>query len=114
METIKKIDVGGAFYHRLTNRDRYQNDGKHHAVEFRETYLKELDNEQAWMTQDAFIRLDFSHVKKIGPSFANEAFGYFTKYTTPKKITEKIIFEGISEVALMIIEEELEAGYKTR
>jgi hypothetical protein len=108
------IDVGVDFYHRLANRDPYQGDGKYHAVDFRHKYLSELDNEQAWKTHDAFVQLDFSNVKKIGPSFANEAFGYFTKYATPKQILNKIILKNIKKVSLMIIEEELEAGYKKK
>jgi len=110
----KVIDVGVDFYHRLVNRDSLQCDGKFNAVEFRHKYLKELDNQQSWENSDEFIQLDFSHVKKIGPSFANEAFGYFTKYTKPKQILQKIVCKNINEVSLMIIEEELNAGYKNK
>ena len=61
---------------------------------------------------DEFITLDFSGVKKIGPSFANEAFGYFTKFgVKPDMILKKINFKNISDVHMLIIKEELDAGY---
>lgn len=107
-----EVDVGKQFYHRLANRDQRQGDGKYSAVEFRDKYLKFLDNEEAWRTDKEEIVLDFTNVKKIGPSFANEAFAYFTKYAKPERIFKKIVFKNISQVQRMIIHEELDTGYK--
>jgi hypothetical protein len=111
---IKTLDIGIDFHHRLTNRDSHQSDGKFNAVQFRERYLKDLDSNDAWENADIFIELDFSNVTKIGPSFANEAFAYFTKYARPPRILEKIYFKNIKEVFRMIIEEEIEAGYRKK
>ena len=108
---IKTIDVGKEFYHRLANRDYRQGDGKYTAVEFRKKYLADLDKESEWKKNDIFIEFDFSNVKRIGPSFANEAFGYFTQYARPEVILQRIGFKHISEVQLMIIKEELNVGY---
>jgi STAS-like domain of unknown function (DUF4325) len=105
------IDVGTEFYHRLANRDKNQGDGKHTAVEFRTRYLAHLDNPAAWQSSGETIILDFANVKKIGPSFANEAFGYFTKYVKPADFLKRVQFRNISDVQLMIIKEELDSGY---
>ncbi len=105
------IDVGKEFYHRLANRDKNQGDGKHTAVDFRSRFLSSLDNPQIWNITTEPIILDFKNVKKIGPSFANEAFGYFTKYVKPKEFFKKVQFTNITDVQRMIIEEELESGY---
>ena len=40
MDTI--VDVKKQFYHRLTNRDENQGDGKHTAKDFREKFLSTL------------------------------------------------------------------------
>ena len=105
------IDVGKEFYPRLANRNKDQGDGKHTAVEFRSRFLADLDNRDAWTKESEPIILDFKNVKKIGPSFANEAFGYFTKYVKPKEFLKKVQFVNISKVQFMIIQEELESGY---
>ncbi len=105
------VDVGQDFYPRLANRDQKQGDGKHTAIEFRKRFLRELDDESAWKQLDPFIVLDFRHIRKIGPSFANEAFAYFTQYASPEMILKKIKFENLTEVQRSIIQEELEAGY---
>lgn len=105
------IDVGKEFYHRLANRDKNQGDGKHTAIDFRKRFLSDLDNSEFWKTSSEPIILDFKNVKKIGPSFANEAFGYFTKYVKPKDFLKKIQFANISKVQMLIIEEELESGH---
>jgi hypothetical protein len=99
------------FYHRLVNRDKYQGDGLHHAQEFREKYLGFLDSDEKWKNEDKEIILDFNGVKKIGPSFANEAFAYFAKYARPDLILKKIKFVNISEVQEAIIRTELDSGY---
>lgn len=108
---MKRIDVGKEFYHRLANRDQRQGDGRNNAVQFRERYLSELDSVEAWKDDTTYIILDFENVKIIGPSFANEAFGYFTIYANPEKILKRILFEGVSTVQKGIIETELQAGY---
>ena len=108
------IDVGITFYHRLANRDRNQGDGKYNAVEFRTRFLSSLDNAEVWRKTTEPIILDFKNVKKIGPSFANEAFGYFTKYVKPKEFFKKVEFVNITAVQKMIIDEELESGYAGR
>lgn len=107
----KTIDVGKEFYHRLANRDKHQCGGYHSAEDFRDEYLAELCNEEAWKDNSEFIVLDFSHVKKLGPSFANEAFAFFTQFAKPERILKKIRFVNISDVKMMIIRTELESGY---
>jgi hypothetical protein len=106
------IDVGVKFYHRLANRDKLQGDGAHTAVEFRKQYLNDLDSPNAWKVTEPYIELNFEHVKRLGPSFANEAFAYFTKYTDPETIYKRIIFKNLSKVQKSIIEVELKTGYK--
>lgn len=105
------IDVGRDFHDRLTNRNRYQGDGGFTAEEFRDRYFKEIDNIDYWKKPNITIILDFSNVRKIGPSFANEAFAYFMKYTNPVRFQESVRFINISRVQKMIIEQELESGY---
>ena len=109
---MQTIDVGKEFYHRLANRDHKQGDGKHTAVEFRTRFLSHLDNLEAWKSPREPIMLDFKNVKKIGPSFASEAFGYFMQYVKPEEFLKKIQFINISDVQFMIIKEELESAYK--
>lgn len=108
------IDVGKDFYHRLANRDERQGDGKHTATNFRKKYLSRLDDPQAWKEETEPIILDFTNVKKIGPSFANEAFGYFIKYVKPEEFYKKVQFTNISNVQKMIIDQELRSGYTGR
>jgi len=105
------IDVGKDYYYRLANRNKYQGDGKYNAEDFRKKYLKDIDNENSWKSSDSFITLDFSNVKKIGPSFANEAFAYFMKYTNPDHFKRKVVFENLTEVQQLIIDKELKSGY---
>lgn len=109
---MRTIDVGKDFDPILTNRDERQRDGKYNAIDFRKKFLSDLDNEEAWKNDSLTIVIDFSNVSKMGPSWANEAFAYFTKYAKPNKIIKKIVFENISRVKLAIIKQELEAGYK--
>lgn len=108
------VKVATEFYPRLANRNERQGDGKHTAIDFRMRYLGSLDSAEAWHTAGEPIIFDFDGVKKIGPSFANEAFAYFTKYATPMEFLERVHFTNISEVFLLIIREELESGYKGR
>lgn len=111
------IDIGTEFYPRLANRNRAQGDGKNTAVEFRKKYLQMLDNPEIWKTSDQplkVVALDFKNVKKIGPSFANEAFAYFTQYASPDEFLRAVDLKNISKVQLMIIKEELDSGYYGR
>ncbi len=108
---MKIIDIGNDFYFRLANRNEFQGDGKHHAVEFRNRYLKELDNKEIWKKKEEYCKFDFTNVKKIGPSFANEAFAYFMKYTDPETFLEKVRIIHTSTIQHLIIEIELKAGY---
>lgn len=109
---MKTIDVAKEFYPRLSNRDETQGDGKHTAIEFRERFLKELDAKEAWESTTPFIALDFRDVKKIGPSFANESFAYFTQYARPGDVLNRINFKNLSTVQESIIKSELESGYR--
>lgn len=109
---MNKIDVGKDFYPRLANRDENQGDGKHTAVSFRLKYLTCFDNSKVWEDGTLTIDFDFSNVSKIGPSFANEAFAYFTKYAKPTAILKQIKVSNTTKVQLSIIKQELETGYK--
>lgn len=86
-------------------------------VIFRETYLKDLDCQEAWNDPTPFIVFDFSGVTHISPSFAFHAFAYFRKYASPDQILNKIRFINISEVKYFTIEFEVtleECEYCTR
>jgi hypothetical protein len=105
------IDVGKEFSTRLTNRNKRQGDGTHTADEFRKKYLSDFDSADAWTNGILTIELDFANVFKIGPSFANEAFAYFMKYTKPEEFLRRIVFKNLSRVKQAIIEDELKTGY---
>jgi hypothetical protein len=108
------IDVGKEFSERLTNRHKYQGDGVNTADEFRNKYLSDFDKKEEWDSGEKEIILDFANVRKIGPSFANEAFAYFMKFTDPTTFKNRIKFINTTKVQMMIITEELEAGYMQR
>jgi hypothetical protein len=109
------IDVGKEFFHRLANRDKHQGDGRHNAVTFRDKFLSALDRKEAWASvSDVYVTLDFSNVQKIGPSFANEAFGYFAQYASPAEVLRRIKIINATKTQLMIIEQEIEAGAQTK
>ncbi len=105
------IDVGKDFHERLANRNQHQGDGRYTAEEFRNKYLIDFDNENEWKGGNNIITFDFANVRKIGPSFANESFAYFMKYTNPEGFYNKIKFINISKVQKMIIDQELNSGY---
>ena len=107
---MEGIKISEDFYSRLANRNERQGDGTHNAIEFRNKYLKQCENQDFWKSDETII-FDFSGVEKIGPSFANEAFAYFLKYTDPKTLKAKIKFINISKVQLFIIDEEIQSGY---
>lgn len=108
---METINIATSFCPRLVNRDNHQGDGKFNAVEFRDKYLKFLDNSEIWKTESPAITLDFCGVEKLGPSFANEAFAYFTQFAKPERIKRKIIFINISKIKMETIDIELTDGY---
>lgn len=108
---MKSIDVGKEFSSRLANRNTYQGDGKFTAIEFRKKFLKECESRDFWSNDENVIEFDFSNVRKVGPSFANEAFAYFMKDVDKKTFYKHILFKNISEVKKLIIDQELETGY---
>jgi len=105
------IDVAKEFHDRLTNRNVHQGDGRFTAEEFRGKFLLEFDSQEFWNKPLTSVVFDFAGVRKIGPSFANEAFAYFMKFTNPSKFYDYIKFVNISRVQKMIIEQEVESGY---
>lgn len=108
---MQVVDVGVEFYQRLTNRDHSQGDGRHTAVQFRNHYLRALDNQAAWDGElNPFIALDFKNVVVISPSFANELFAHFIQYAAPDAIFKRIKMVNITDVKKEIIEIELRAG----
>ncbi|WP_034628626.1 STAS-like domain-containing protein [Desulfocurvibacter africanus] len=111
---MRTINVASDFSSRLDNRNERQGDGQHTAIDFRRRYLEPLDNAEAWKNLNVFIALDFNDVLSLGPSFANEAFAYFTKYARPESIRKKIRFLNMSIVKAMILNQELEKGYSKR
>lgn len=114
MLTVKTVDIGREFYHRLVYRDPKHGVGIYTAVDFRRRYLSFLDDEEKWRNDNKEIVLDFSNVSKIGPSFANEAFAYFTKFqlAKPDRILKKIELHNIQKIDLIVIKVELESGYR--
>lgn len=111
---MKTIAIAREFSSRLTNRDRYQGDGKFTGQQFRDQFLAGLDNEEVWKKPEPQIELDFTGVTRLGPSFANEAFGFFTKYARPEVVMEVIKFVNTTNVQEAIIREELESAFSGR
>jgi len=93
--------------HRNPKSDYYFN-----AIKFRELFLRDLHFSSSWEDDRPYIILDFLFVEKISPSFANEAFAYFTKFAPPERVKNKIKFINISVVKQAIIDLEIEQGYK--
>lgn len=108
---MKTIDVGTDFYPRLANRDKFQGDGLHTAIEFRDKYLSEFYLPEQWTKGTHQIELDFSNVETLIPSFANETFAFFTTFAKPEDILKRIRLINISKVKLAIVNEELDSGY---
>jgi len=111
---MKTIKIAVEFFHRLQNRDKNQGDGSYTGEEFRNKYLTELDDKKMWDSEhrEEFIELDFENVIRLGPSWANEVFAYFTQYAKPEEILQKIKISNISEVKMETIRNELSEGYK--
>lgn len=110
---MKSIDVGIEFSPSLTNRDELQRDGTFSGEEFRNRYLKDLEDENIWKNEDPYIILDFGNVERLGPSWANEVFAYFTQFAHPELILKKIHLKNITPVKKAIIDRELSTGYRT-
>ena len=108
----KIVKVAQDFHFRLSNRNKHHNDGTHTAVEFREKFLFQYDCQDIWDTDTPTIVFDFSGVKRVSPSFANEAFAYFLQYTDKDNLLKHFIFENIDPIDRMIVEQELNSGYK--
>lgn len=97
----------------LINRDENQGDGTCTGKEFREKFLVNANDENWWKKNDSVISLDFTDVDTIGPSWANEVFAYFTKFSIEEKaILNRIRLINISPVKLALIKKEIESGYK--
>jgi len=111
---MKTINVGVEFSPSLTNRDKQQRDGTFTGVEFREKYLSALDVDDEWKDEKIFVELNFRDVKRLGPSWANEVFAYFTKYGRPSQVLRKIKLVNISRVKEAIIQQELDTGYSKK
>lgn len=111
---MNRVDVGKEFSPSLTNRDELQRDGTYTGVEFREQFLSELDDKSKWENDVTIIILNFKNVKRLGPSWANEAFAYFTRYGKPDAILKKIKLENISRVKLTTIQQEIDTGYSKK
>lgn len=106
------IKIAQEFSPRLVNRNPLQGTGKHTGIDFRDKYLKEADDESWWADPSRSITLSFENVDTLGPSWANEVFAYFTKYTKDKtEILKKFILKDISRVKQSTIETEIDAGY---
>ena len=97
MKVIKLAD----FSKYLRCRDENQFDGRYSGKEFRNTYLRELNSPDWWRSVKK-INIDFTEVQTISPSWANEAFAFFTRFTSPCMIKNKIIFSNIKELKKLL------------
>ena len=112
---MRFIDVGVEFNSLLENRNKNQGNGKFHAEEFRDKYLKELEDPAFWQTpEENYITLDFTNVDKIGPSFANEAFGFFMKLTDESTFKKVVIFKNTQPIHDLVINIELNSARKIK
>ncbi|HLD99860.1 MAG TPA: STAS-like domain-containing protein [Bdellovibrionota bacterium] len=82
-------------------------------VEFREQFLQDLESSEWWSDPKKTLVLDFAGVTRLGPSWANEVFAYYTKDNRkPDEILQKIQLKNISPVKLETIQVELKNGYR--
>jgi epoxyqueuosine reductase QueG len=107
------VDIGTEFNTALLYRSSTQ--GPNSGEDFRKKYLSRLDNNDAWQwkTSDVFVVLDFKNVEVLSPSFADEAFGYFTKYANNIDIFKRIIV-NIKRIHEEIIKEEVNECWLNR
>jgi hypothetical protein len=108
----KIVKVAQEFSDRLVNRNQYQGDGTFTAQDFISKFLVTFDNPYIWEKNTPTITFDFSGVKRISPAFVNEAFAYFLQYTDKINLLKYFIFENIDPINRIIIEQELNSGYK--
>jgi len=103
-----RIDIGKKFSSNLTN--RY---GDYSGKEFRIKFIDEQISHRYdfWHNPQTVITLDFQNVDILHPSFANEAFAYYTKFATPDVIKRVIKFINITQVQMATINVELDEGY---
>lgn len=106
------VKVAQEFSDRLVNRNQHQGDGTFTAQDFIRKFLVAFDDPYIWEEDTPTITFDFSDVKRISPAFANEAFAQFLQYTNKDKLLKHFVFENIDSIDLMIIEYELNSGYK--
>lgn len=107
---MKTVDVGKEFYPKLIYRTPAS--GSYSAKEFRRTFLKDFETPEAWKKESpAGIRLDFSHVEAILPSFANEAFAFFARYADADEILRRIELVNISNLRRQLIKDEIQSAY---
>jgi len=106
------VKVAQEFSDRLVNRNQYQGDGTFTAQDFIRKFLVVFDDPYIWEENTPTITFDFIDVKRISPAFANEAFAYFLQYTNKDKLLKHFVFENIDSIDLMIVEHELNNGYK--
>ena len=99
----------------LINRDEHQNDGADNAVDFRRKFLADLDSKEWWEDATKQVVINFDGVDTLAPSWANEAFAYYTKFCPDvSKVLSKIILKHVNIVHRSIIETEVKSGYQTR
>ena len=86
--------------------------GKRTGAFLRELFMEHMDNQKFWDNVNSpAIRFDFTGVRKITPSFANDAFAYFTKYANATKVLKVIEFVNITNIKRAIINLEVEQGH---
>ena len=108
---MNTVNVGLDFSPYLINRGGQQMDGAFSGQAFRNKYLADLDDAARWHDSELCVVLDFGEVKRLGPSWANEVFAFFTKYGKPGIILKKIKLVNISKVKRDIIQVEIDTGY---
>lgn len=112
MGTIINIAIATEFSPNLVNRNKDQGDGRYTADEFRVKFLGALDDLGWWSDPENKVYFDFRDVKTLTPSWANEAFAYFTKFDfNSDRILKQLHFENISRIKMSTIKEELDSGY---
>lgn len=108
---MPRVVMVAGFATKVVNRNEKQGDGKNTAIEFRNKYLIDFDNPTTWGDLSNSIIIDFSGVEKLSPSFADEAFGYFTRYANPEKIKSMFNFRNLTKIQTMILDNELQDAY---
>lgn len=78
------------------------------AKAFRDLFLKEFDNQEAWQDDNVGVILDFRGVERLSPSFAYHAFAYFRKYAQSERIMRKFHRTNITSLQKQVIDLELE------